>query len=55
MTPSRDEILDLIVRWEEARARGQADAPGELCRDRTGECANPPGLRRVCHRLPDGS
>ena len=23
MTPNRDEILDLIVRWEEAKAQGQ--------------------------------
>jgi serine/threonine protein kinase len=29
----REEILDLIVRWEEAKAQGQAPAPEELCRD----------------------
>src|SRR5262249_15233121 len=34
MTTDRDQILDLIVRWEEARARGQAPGPEELCRDR---------------------
>lgn len=34
MTANRDEILDLIVRWEEARARGQDPAPEELCADR---------------------
>src|SRR4051812_15809326 len=34
MTPDRDAILDLIVRWEEAKARGQAPKPEELCRDR---------------------
>jgi serine/threonine protein kinase len=34
MTTDRGEILDLIVRWEEARARGQAPSPEELCRDR---------------------
>jgi serine/threonine protein kinase len=34
MTPNRDEILDLIVRWEEAKAQGQAPVPEELCRDR---------------------
>jgi eukaryotic-like serine/threonine-protein kinase len=34
MTPNRDDILDLIVRREEAKARGQAPAPEELCRDR---------------------
>ena len=33
MTGSRDEILELIVRWEEARAQGQSPAPEELCRD----------------------
>jgi serine/threonine protein kinase len=33
MTGSREEILELIVRWEEARARGQSPAPEELCRD----------------------
>jgi serine/threonine protein kinase len=34
MMPDRDTILDLIVRWEEAKACGQAPAPEELCRDR---------------------
>jgi serine/threonine protein kinase len=34
MTPDRDAILDLIVRWEEARARGEALRPEALCRDR---------------------
>lgn len=34
MTPSRDEIVDLVVRWEEARANGQDISPEELCRDR---------------------
>jgi serine/threonine protein kinase len=33
MTGSREEILDLIVRWEEARSRGESPAPEELCRD----------------------
>jgi eukaryotic-like serine/threonine-protein kinase len=33
MTGSREEILELIVRWEEARAQGQSPAPEELCRD----------------------
>src|ERR1700722_14387019 len=33
MTRSREEILELIVRWEEARAQGQSPAPEELCRD----------------------
>jgi serine/threonine protein kinase len=34
MTPDRDAILDLIVRWEEARSRGEAPVLEELCRDR---------------------
>jgi serine/threonine protein kinase len=34
MTHDRDEVLDLIVRWEEAKAQGQSLAPEELCRDR---------------------
>jgi serine/threonine protein kinase len=33
MTKNREEILELIVRWEEARAQGQSPAPEELCRD----------------------
>jgi eukaryotic-like serine/threonine-protein kinase len=33
MTRSPDEILELIVRWEDARAQGQSPAPEELCRD----------------------
>jgi serine/threonine protein kinase len=33
MTRSREEILELIVRWEEAKVRGQSPAPEELCRD----------------------
>jgi eukaryotic-like serine/threonine-protein kinase len=33
MTLSRDEMLDRIVRWEEARAQGQSPAPEEICRD----------------------
>src|SRR4051812_39632424 len=33
MEREREDILDLIVRWEEARARGQVLAPEELCRE----------------------
>jgi serine/threonine protein kinase len=33
MTHDRDAVLDLIVRWEEAKAQGQSLAPEELCRD----------------------
>ena len=33
MTRSREELLELIVRWEEAKARGQSPTPEELCRD----------------------
>jgi len=29
----RERILDLIVRWEDARAQGQNAAPEEICRD----------------------
>ena len=36
MDPNREDILDLIVRWEEARAQGQNLAPEELC----GGCSN---------------
>jgi serine/threonine protein kinase len=31
MEPDREQILDLIVRWEEARAQGQAPTPEEFC------------------------
>jgi serine/threonine protein kinase len=31
-TPEREQILDLIVRWEEARAQGQDVEPEKLCR-----------------------
>ncbi len=34
MTANRDEILDLIVRWEEAKGQGQAPEPEEICGDR---------------------
>src|SRR4051794_6119385 len=34
MTTNRDEILDLIVRWEEAKAQGRGPAPEDLCKDR---------------------
>src|SRR5579864_35389 len=33
MTRSREEMLELIVRWEEAKAQGQSPPPEELCRD----------------------
>jgi serine/threonine protein kinase len=33
MTKSGEEILELIVRWEEARGQGQSPALEELCRD----------------------
>jgi eukaryotic-like serine/threonine-protein kinase len=33
MMGSREEILELIVRWEEAKAQGLSPAPEELCRD----------------------
>jgi serine/threonine protein kinase len=34
MSSDRDEILDRVVRWEEARDRGEALSPEELCEDR---------------------
>src|SRR3954447_22915497 len=33
MDSEREQILDLIVRWEEARAQGRHPAPEELCQD----------------------
>ncbi len=36
MQPDQEEILDLIVRWEEARAQGQDLTPEELC----GSCSH---------------
>ncbi|QDV37537.1 serine/threonine-protein kinase [Tautonia plasticadhaerens] len=34
--PDRNALLDRIVRWEEARARGQAPTPEEFCADAPG-------------------
>ena len=33
MEREREDILDLIVRWEEAKAQGQDLAPEDLCRE----------------------
>src|SRR3954454_14892112 len=33
MEPDREDILELIVRWEQAKAQGQELSPEELCRD----------------------
>jgi serine/threonine protein kinase len=33
MTTIRDELLDLIVRWEDAKAQGQDLSPDQLCED----------------------
>jgi eukaryotic-like serine/threonine-protein kinase len=33
MTRSREELLELIVRWEKAKAQGQSPSPEDLCRD----------------------
>ncbi|WP_406699686.1 serine/threonine-protein kinase [Singulisphaera sp. Ch08] len=33
MESDREKMLDLIVRWEEGKAQGEALAPEELCRD----------------------
>jgi serine/threonine protein kinase len=34
MTPDRGDILDLIIRWDEARARGESPTAAEICRER---------------------
>jgi eukaryotic-like serine/threonine-protein kinase len=48
MEPDREDILDLIVRWEEARAQGQDLAPEELC----GGCSKfLSGFRRQVEKL----
>ena len=48
MEPEREQMLDLIVRWEEAKARGQDPRPEELCR----ECPDLlSGFRRQVERL----
>jgi serine/threonine protein kinase len=50
MEPERDReaLLDLIVRWEEARAQGQNPRPEEFC----GDCAELlSGFRRQVQRL----
>src|SRR4051794_35604551 len=48
MEPERERILDLIVRWEEARAQGQDPEPEELCRECPGLLS---GFRRQVERL----
>lgn len=48
MGREREDLLDLIVRWEEARARGQALAPEELCRECPGLLS---GFRRQVAKL----
>ena len=35
MEPDRERMLDLLVRWEEAKAQGQDPRPEEFC----GDCA----------------
>jgi eukaryotic-like serine/threonine-protein kinase len=48
MGPDRERMLDLIVRWEEARAQGQDPRPEEFC----GDCAELlSGFRRQVERL----
>ena len=48
MEPDRERMLDLIVRWEEARAQGQDPRPEEFC----GDCAELlSGFRRQVERL----
>src|SRR4051812_18259326 len=48
METERERMLDLIVRWEEARARGQDPEPEELCRECPGMLS---GFRRQVERL----
>ena len=48
MDPERERMLDLIVRWEEARAQGQDPEPEELCRECPGLLS---GFRRQVERL----
>jgi len=33
MTPNRERLIDMIVRWEDAKAQGQDPAPEDLCRE----------------------
>ena len=47
-TPERERILDLIVRWEEAKARGEDPSPEEFCRECPGLLS---GFRRQVERL----
>jgi serine/threonine protein kinase len=48
MDADREPMLDLIVRWEEAKAQGQDPKPEELCKD----CAELlTGFRRQIERL----
>ena len=48
MEPDREQMLDLIVRWEEAKARGQDLGPEELCRECPGLLS---GFRREVEKL----
>ena len=48
MGPDRERMLDLIVRWEEAKAQGQDPRPEEFC----GDCAELlSGFRRQVEKL----
>jgi serine/threonine protein kinase len=48
MEPDRERMLDLIVRWEEAKAQGQDPRPEEFC----GDCSELlSGFRRQVERL----
>ncbi len=46
--PAREDLLDLIVRWEEARGRGEPLEPEELCRECPGLLS---GFRREVGKL----
>src|SRR4051812_22863914 len=48
MDADREGMLDLIVQWEEAQARGEAPEPEELCRECPGLLS---GFRREVEKL----
>src|SRR5215218_8822426 len=50
MEPERERIPDLIVRWEEAKARGEDPGPEEFCRECPGLLS---GFRREVEKLDE--
>ena len=48
----RDRLLDLIVKWDELRDRGEAASPEELCPDDPCHCRrHVSGLLNVCDSI----